>query len=146
MSAMYAQASPSQEVWIADSGATNHMTADISALSTPASYPNADTITAANGAGLNIAHIGASILPTPSHVFQLNSVLHVPQLSTGLSSNGLYPMPRPLNHAASPAALLGQKVHFRSLALQTWTSYKLSCATCFGSIYYLYILYKFYHM
>lgn len=35
MSAMSAQASPSQEVWIADSGATNHMTADISALPMP---------------------------------------------------------------------------------------------------------------
>ncbi|CAL8999831.1 unnamed protein product [Prunus brigantina] len=148
MNAMSAQfsSSPHHEVWIADSGATNHMTADISNLSAPTPYSNSDAITAANGEGLAIAHIGVSTLSTRNHTFRLNSVLHVPQLSTGLlsvnqlckenqcrcifdatclyirdtvtgnilykglSSNGLYPMPRPLNVGASSTAFLGKKV------------------------------------
>ncbi|XP_020411885.1 uncharacterized protein LOC109947016 [Prunus persica] len=43
--------SPSTEVWIADTGATNHMTAEFGYLSAPTSYIGSETITAANGPG-----------------------------------------------------------------------------------------------
>ncbi|XP_020412005.1 uncharacterized protein LOC109947049 [Prunus persica] len=43
--------SPSTEVWIADTGATNHMTTEFGNLSAPTSYIGSETITAANGPG-----------------------------------------------------------------------------------------------
>ncbi|XP_021815955.1 uncharacterized protein LOC110758400 [Prunus avium] len=89
ITAMTAQVHPSmpqQEYWIADSGATNHMTADISNISVAAPYPTNETIATANGAGIHIAHIGKSSLITHTHSFALNSVLHVPQISANLLS------------------------------------------------------------
>ena len=41
-----------QQVWITDSGATNHMTADLSNLSLSSSYPANDMVQTANGEGL----------------------------------------------------------------------------------------------
>lgn len=41
----------SSPVWIADTGATNHMTADLSNLSLSSPYPAEDTVQTANGEG-----------------------------------------------------------------------------------------------
>ncbi|KAM1252139.1 hypothetical protein ACFX2J_040174 [Malus domestica] len=46
----HASPSPSQ-VWITDSGVTNHMTADLSTLSLASSYPTTEVIQTANGEG-----------------------------------------------------------------------------------------------
>ncbi|CAL2232280.1 unnamed protein product [Prunus armeniaca] len=114
MTAMAAQAyssSPSIEVWIADIGATNHMTAEFGNLSAPTSYIGVETITAANGSGLAIAHIGSSSISTPTSSLQLTNVLHDKRtgqiLFTGLSHNGLYPMPLP---SSVHTAFLGQRI------------------------------------
>lgn len=72
---------PSHEYWLLDSGATNHMTSDLSNLQMATPYPSSDTVTGANGEGLHIANIGKSNLSLPSHSFQLKSLLHVPKLS-----------------------------------------------------------------
>ena len=77
---------PAQDFWLLDSGATHHMTADLSNLNMAAPYPSSETVTGASGEGLNIAHIGNSNLPTPHYNFRLNSVLHVPRLSQSLLS------------------------------------------------------------
>lgn len=55
---------PSSQVWITDTGATNHMTIDLSnfALSTP--FPSTDTIHTADDEGLSVSHIDHSILLT----------------------------------------------------------------------------------
>lgn len=49
-------------------------------------YPHTDNVTGASCEGLVIAHIGKSNLPTKSHNFKLNFVLHVPRLSQHLLS------------------------------------------------------------
>jgi hypothetical protein len=42
-------------------------------------YNGADQIRAANGAGMNITHVGKSVIPSPSRPLHLNHVLHVPR-------------------------------------------------------------------
>ncbi|XP_028950425.1 uncharacterized protein [Malus domestica] len=54
--AMMAQATstpsaPQQEFWLLDSGATHHMTSDISNLQMASPYPHTDTVTGASGEG-----------------------------------------------------------------------------------------------
>ncbi|KAM2436022.1 hypothetical protein PS1_025908 [Malus domestica] len=89
--AMTARSTPSPsasqpEYWLLDSGATHHMTSDLSNLQVAAPYSSSDTVTGANGAGLQIAHIGQSTLSLPTNNLCLTSVLHVPQLSQHLLS------------------------------------------------------------
>ncbi|XP_050157469.1 uncharacterized protein LOC126631358 [Malus sylvestris] len=42
---------PQQEFWLLDSGATNHMTSDISNLQAATPYPSNESVTGANGQG-----------------------------------------------------------------------------------------------
>ncbi|KAM1292162.1 hypothetical protein ACFX2H_018990 [Malus domestica] len=74
------------QIWLTDSGATNHMTADFSNLSMATPYPSNETVQTANGEGLQISHIGSSIIPTPVQPLKLNSILYVPRLSHNLLS------------------------------------------------------------
>ena len=73
-------------VWITDSGATNHMTPDLSNLTASTSYPTNDSVQTANGEGLPVSHIGNAIISTPTQALKLNSVLCVPKLSQNLLS------------------------------------------------------------
>ncbi|XP_011013508.1 PREDICTED: uncharacterized protein LOC105117521 [Populus euphratica] len=66
----------SSQVWLTDSGATNHMTADLANLLLASPYPSTETIHIANGEVQSIGRI----------------------LYKGLCSNGLYPI-----HSFSPA-------------------------------------------
>ncbi|KAM1058752.1 hypothetical protein ACFX2B_023357 [Malus domestica] len=75
-----------QQFWLTDSGASSHMTADLSNMSLASPYPADETIQTASGAGLSISHIGSSTLHTPLKPLQLNSVLCVPGLSQNLLS------------------------------------------------------------
>ena len=59
----------SQQVWITDTGATNHMTTDLSNLSLATPYPSHESVQTANGAGLPISHIGSSTLHTRCNPF-----------------------------------------------------------------------------
>ncbi|KAM1070145.1 hypothetical protein TB1_002021 [Malus domestica] len=74
------------QIWLTDSGATNHMTTDLSNLSLASPYPSNETVQTANGAGLEISHIGSSIIQTPVQPLKLNSILYVPKLSHNLLS------------------------------------------------------------
>jgi hypothetical protein len=78
--------SGSSQVWLTDSGATNHMTADLNNLTLASPYPTADTIHTANGEGLPISHVGQSIINSSMSSFKLDSVLLVPQLTQNLLS------------------------------------------------------------
>jgi hypothetical protein len=49
-------------------------------------YNGTDQIHAVNGAGMEISHIGTSIIPTPCHNLVLNNVLHVPSANNNLIS------------------------------------------------------------
>lgn len=90
MAAQACSSSPSTEVWLADTGATNYMTVEFGNLSAPTPYIGSETIstangyigyetiTTANGSGLAIADIGSSSISTPTSSLQLTNVLHVP--------------------------------------------------------------------
>uniref|UniRef100_A0A6N2MWC3 Reverse transcriptase Ty1/copia-type domain-containing protein n=1 Tax=Salix viminalis TaxID=40686 RepID=A0A6N2MWC3_SALVM len=52
------QSQNSSPVWIADSGATNHMTADLNNLSSSTTYRTNDIVQTVNSEGLLVSHVG----------------------------------------------------------------------------------------
>lgn len=66
--------------WHFDSGASHHMTLDLSSLSIVEDYKDSDQLSVVNGQALSISHSGMAYLPTPSTTFKLPNVLHVPSL------------------------------------------------------------------
>ncbi|KAM1411401.1 hypothetical protein COP1_024098 [Malus domestica] len=72
--------------WLADSGASNHMTADIQNLSLASPYPTTELVQTANGEGLTVSHIGSSVIKPSTYPIKLNSVLYVPKLTHNLLS------------------------------------------------------------
>jgi hypothetical protein len=72
--------------WYIDSGATDHITGELDKLTMHNAYNGTDQIHAANGTGMEISHIGTSIIPTPPRNFVLNNVLHAPTASKNLIS------------------------------------------------------------
>jgi Reverse transcriptase (RNA-dependent DNA polymerase)/gag-polypeptide of LTR copia-type/GAG-pre-integrase domain len=69
-----------------DSGASTHVTSDFNALSNPQPYHGPDAVHIGNGAGLNIAHKGSSILYTSFRPLVLTKLLHVPDIKKNLLS------------------------------------------------------------
>jgi hypothetical protein len=69
-----------------DSGATNHITSKLEKLTMHERYNGADQIRVANGACMNIAHVGKSVIPSPSCPLHLNRALHVPHAHKHLIS------------------------------------------------------------
>jgi hypothetical protein len=75
------------QVWYPDTGATNHMTADLQNLNLSAEdYTSQDQVRVGNGQGLYIHHIGSSILCSSNQDFFLKNILHVPSISQNLLS------------------------------------------------------------
>jgi histone deacetylase 1/2 len=72
--------------WYMDSGATDHMTADLERLTTHDRYKGNDQVHVANGSGLNISHIGNSLISGFSRSLHLKNVLRVPRISKNLLS------------------------------------------------------------
>ncbi|KAM1997822.1 hypothetical protein ACFX15_030613 [Malus domestica] len=79
-------AKSSSPSWLIDSGATSHITNDISNISSPSPYTGEDKVYIGDGKGLPITHTGSSLLHAPHHSFKLNNVLHVPQMKHNLLS------------------------------------------------------------
>ena len=73
-----------QDPWLADSGTSNHLTANLSNLATPSQYKGLEQVTVGNGQALPINHIGNTTLPTKYHNFILKDVLHVPRIAMNL--------------------------------------------------------------
>ena len=77
--------SPTDNNWYADSGATHHLTADLANLNVCANeYQGHEQIRVGNGKSLSIKHVGTTQLLSLISSFQLNNVLHVPQISQNL--------------------------------------------------------------
>jgi hypothetical protein len=72
--------------WYSDSRAMDHITRDLDKLTMHDAYGGHDQIHVADGSGMHIAHIGTSIIPTPSRALTLNNVLHVPSTQKNLFS------------------------------------------------------------
>ena len=73
--------------WYMDTGATNHLTNDMSKLSTQEPYRGHDQVHTTNGAGMRISHVGqASLLAHNSRKLHLSNVLRVPSATRSLFS------------------------------------------------------------
>ena len=72
--------------WFADSGATNHVTSDLSQLSIHTDYNGEDQLAVRNGQKLSINHIGSSKLSCATRPLHLNKILHVPSITKSLLS------------------------------------------------------------
>ena len=72
--------------WYADSAATNHITGELDKLTMREKYNGGDQIRTASGSGMNITHIGSSIVKNPMKNLHLKDVLHVPETSKNLVS------------------------------------------------------------
>jgi hypothetical protein len=69
-----------------DTGATDHISGELEKLTVQDRYNGGDQIHVANGAGMEIDHIGHSTLQSPSSSFKLKNILHVPKASKKLIS------------------------------------------------------------
>ena len=72
--------------WLADSGATDHVTASLNHLSFPKPYTTQDHLTVGNGQNLPITHTSTVLIPSSFFDIQLNSVLRVPLIASNLAS------------------------------------------------------------
>jgi hypothetical protein len=70
--------------WYYDTGATDHITGQLSKLTTHNQYHGNDRVCTAEGTGMHISHIDNSVLRTPHSSFHLKSILHVPSASKNL--------------------------------------------------------------
>lgn len=85
MASQYHQ--PYENSWYVDTGATNHITADVNHLGAPSEYHGSEHIHLANGSGINISHVGSAMVHLKNSVstpLTLNSLLHVPSSSKNL--------------------------------------------------------------
>lgn len=86
ISSNYSMLSPGDASWYADTGASSHMTPNMSNLSSVTPYNGSDRVVVGNGTQLPISYTGHGILSTSNSRFSLRDILLVPQLSTNLLS------------------------------------------------------------
>jgi hypothetical protein len=72
--------------WYTDTAATDHITNELDKLVVHDKYNGNDQIRTANGAGMNINHIGHAVVSTPNRNLHLNNVHHVPHSKKNLVS------------------------------------------------------------
>ncbi|CAL2225177.1 unnamed protein product [Prunus armeniaca] len=132
MHANFSSSSPHEQFWVVDTGATTHMTSDLSQLSLATPFSGSDTITTAGGSGLSISNIGSSILDVPHCSLQLKQDKFTTSvLLKGLCRAGLYPIPFSLLQSNLQQASSFHKNHFCYLGQQVNTNNsKLVCTTC----------------
>ena len=72
--------------WYPDSGATDHITADLDNLQISHEYSGNDQVRVGNGMAIPILHIGDTSFITPSRLLHLRDVFHVPKMTKNLLS------------------------------------------------------------
>nr|CAN82540.1 hypothetical protein VITISV_015270 [Vitis vinifera] len=72
--------------WLLDSGASHHVTSDLSNLSLHSLYQGFHDIMIGDGSTLPITHTGSTTIPTSSRTFILQNVLCVPSMQKNLIS------------------------------------------------------------
>ena len=65
--------------WYMATGATDHITGELDKLTTHEKYNGKEQIHTASYAGMDIKHVGHSIIHTPMCNIQLRNILHVPK-------------------------------------------------------------------
>lgn len=76
----------SEQPWYLDSGANNHVTADLENLTQQQPYQGTDSGTVGNGGGLHIANTGYNLISTHKTLLHLHNILHCPNASSNLLS------------------------------------------------------------
>ena len=79
-----ASSTTSTPSWLLDSGASHHVTSDLTNLSMHTPYNGSDDIMIGDGSGLPITHICSTYLATSKNNFHLNNVLCVPGMKKNL--------------------------------------------------------------
>jgi hypothetical protein len=72
--------------WYLDSGATNHITRELEKLTIHEPYHGNNQIRAVNSEGMDIVHVGNTVLSTSTRPLHLNHLLHVPHTHKQLVS------------------------------------------------------------
>jgi len=72
--------------WYVDFGATDHITGELERLTVRDKYNGTEQVHVVNGSGMEINHIGHSVLHSPTGKIHLKNILHVPQASKNLVS------------------------------------------------------------
>lgn len=72
--------------WLADSGASNHITSDLANLQVHSDYQGKDSLTVGNISKLQIENIGQNLYYTNGSIVALHNVLHVPKIQRNLLS------------------------------------------------------------
>ena len=74
-----------EQPWLADSAATDHVTANLDQLNFPQPYGGQDHLIVGNGQNLPITHIGKTVIPSSYSTLNLNNVPRVPSISSNLA-------------------------------------------------------------
>ena len=74
------------DTWLTDSGASDHITANINNLNQPAPFKGPKQVSVDNGQNLPIQNIGNSNLYTKLSQFRLRNILPVPRIASNLLS------------------------------------------------------------
>ena len=78
---MMSQEDQTNQEWYLDSGATNHVTSDLSNLNIQADYKGKNKLIVGNGSSLPILHIGDSTLKDNQKNLLLKNIMHVPNIT-----------------------------------------------------------------
>jgi hypothetical protein len=74
------------DTWLTDTGATDHLTANLNNLQDQTSYKGIDQVAVGNGHSIPINNIGNGQLNTHFYKFRLNNLLHSSKISSNLLS------------------------------------------------------------
>jgi hypothetical protein len=74
------------DTWLTDSGASDHITANINNLNQLAPFKGPEQVFVGNGQNLPIQNIGNANLYTKFSQFKLRNILHVPRIASNLLS------------------------------------------------------------
>ncbi|KAG6718543.1 hypothetical protein I3842_04G156000 [Carya illinoinensis] len=86
MAARMNSAESEEQPWFADSGANNHIIADMNNLTIQEPFKGDEEVAVGNGAGLPILNTGSSTLFHSQNSFKFKNVLHCPNAAANLLS------------------------------------------------------------
>ncbi|KAG2704800.1 hypothetical protein I3760_05G022100 [Carya illinoinensis] len=93
LAAMVAQTNAThiaEDPWFTDSGANQHITANLEQLTLAQPYTGQEHVAVGNGQCLNIKNTGSIVLHTPTSSLKLSHILHCPQASANLLSTNQF--------------------------------------------------------
>ncbi|KAJ9561084.1 hypothetical protein OSB04_006244 [Centaurea solstitialis] len=72
--------------WLPDTGSSHHVAPNLSSFDTSEAYHGNDSLHVGNNKGFPILHIGSTTFHSPNHTFNLQNILHVPDIKQNLLS------------------------------------------------------------